>query len=188
VTEDFGREINVGPPPASLRKRRSLGGLLGFLLLLVVVGSAAAFAWLNYDGLAELTHSAGLTAAGAGSAAEPTVSASDFDAFQQKASTSIQAATDSVTAQQAELKRLSDQVQGLAGQVAALTSRLDQQQTGSGPAPGAVLTPQAAAPVRAAATAAASRPAPTAARKRPTAPKPAGAISVGGAPLPSPTP
>lgn len=182
MAEEFSNEINVGPPPLPLRKRRSYGWLLWLVLLLVVIGGGGAYAWFNYDHLAELTHSAAAAATGATSA-DKAVNADDFDAFQQKTATSLQAATDLVAAQQTELKRLSDQVEGLTGQVAALTSKLDQQQ-----ATGVTQAPAAApgmAPARAPTVAAtAARPAPTAPRKRPAIPKPAGAISVGGAPLP----
>lgn len=184
VADEFSNEINVGPPPLPLRKRRSYGWLLWLVVLLVVIGGGGAYAWFNYDHLAELTHSAAASATGATSATDKTVNADDFDAFQQKTSTSLQAATDLVASQQAELKRLSDQVEGLTGQVAALTSKLDQQQASGAPAPAGAGSP-ATAPARASVVAATPvRPVPAAPRKRPTAPKPAGAISVGGAPLP----
>jgi uncharacterized coiled-coil protein SlyX len=120
------------------------------------------------------------------SAAEGSVSATDFAAFQQQTGSSIQAATELLTAQQTELKRLSDQIQGLTTQVVGLTAKIDTMQ-GRGvlspPAPAAAApAPMVAAP----AAPVAARPAPTVPRKRP-ADRPAGAISVGGAPLPAAT-
>lgn len=186
MADTFGSEINVGPPPVTLRKRRSLG-MIGILALLLFVGAAGGLLWLNLDTVTDMLHGVASPASSSGanadvlaSASEPTVSAADFTAFQQQTGGSIQAATDLLNAQQAELKRLSDQIQGLTTQVSSLTSKLDQMQQGRGSiAPAGV----PAAPVLAAPVAAAPRPAPTAPRKRAPANRPAGAISVGGAPL-----
>lgn len=174
MAEEFNNEIHVGPPPP-LRKRRSFGWLVWLLVLMIVAGGAA-YGWVNYDRLAELTRSA---AAATGATADRSVAADDFEAFQQKTTTALQAATDQLAAQQAELKRLSDTVEGLTGQVAALTAKPDQTQAVGTP------PPAFASPRPPPATAAAARPTPTAPRKRPAAPTPAGAISVGGAPLPA---
>jgi uncharacterized coiled-coil protein SlyX len=179
VAEEFNNEINVGPPPP-LHKRRSYGWL-GWLLAVLIVIGVGAYGWLNYDRLAELTRSAA-AATGVAPAADRTVNADEFEAFQQKTAASLQAMTDQITAQQAALKRLSDQLEGLTGQVAALASKLDQTQAVGAPssaAPAAVVLSATHAPTTAATPA---RPAPTAPRKRPA---PAGAISVGGAPLPA---
>ena len=98
--------------------------------------------------------------------ADKTVGLKDFQAFQQQITGTLQSTAQLVAAQQAEIKRLSDQV-------AALTAKIDTLQR---PAASA----QAAAP-------AASPPAPVAARKKSAAPKQPPAISVGGAPLPPPS-
>lgn len=186
MADTFGSEINVGPPPESLRKRRSFG-VVGFLALLLLLGAAGGLLWLNLDTVTDALHGVASPASSSAStsdvlasATEPTVSATDFAAFQQQTGDSIQGATNLLNSQQAELKRLSDQIQGLTMLVSSLTTKIDQIQ-GRVPAPVAAAG-SPAAPVAAAPVAAAPRPAPTAPRKR--APdRPAGAISVGGAPL-----
>ncbi len=143
----------------------------GIVLAVVVVllGAAAAFVWFSYgDRLSDLATS-GSTAS---VASDDSVSAADFAAFQQQTSASLQSATQLLGDQQAELKRLSDQIAGL-------TSRIDALQSAPAPAP-----PAAAAPPAAVAAPVAATPRPAAPRKRPASP-PAGAISVGGAPLPA---
>jgi hypothetical protein len=118
------------------------------------------------------------------SASDPSVSTADFAAFQQQTGTSIQTATDQLNAQQAEVRRLSEQIQGLTMQVTSLTNRIEQMQAGRAAGAPTSAAGVSAAPV-AAAVSAAPRPAPTAPRKRTPADRPAGAISVGGAPLPT---
>jgi uncharacterized coiled-coil protein SlyX len=118
--------------------------------------------------------------------AEGGVSATDFAAFQQQTGSSIQTATELLTAQQAELKRLSDQIQGLTTQVVSLTAKIDTLQGRGVLAPSA--PPAATAPLAAAPAApVTARPALTAPHKR-SVDRPAGAISVGGAPLPTAQP
>ena len=112
----------------------------------------------------------GQDAAAPADALEGAVSAKDFEAFQQQTTTSLQSATDALTAQQAELKRLADQIAGL-------TSKIDQMQTNAGPTPAPIVVRPTSAPSRPPVAAAPSH-------RRPVVPKPAGAISVGGAPLP----
>lgn len=191
MADTFGSEINVGPPPTPLRKRRSVGAI-GVLALLLLVGATGGLLWLNLDTVTDMLHGAAGPASSSGSnsdvlasAPEPTVSAADFSAFQQQTGGSIRTATDLLNAQQAELKRLSDQIQGLTMLVSSLTTRIEQMQQGRA---AAAIAPTAAASVAAAPTAAAPvaaapRPAPTAPRKRAPIDRPAGAISVGGAPL-----
>ncbi|HEV7410930.1 MAG TPA: hypothetical protein VGO01_20800 [Bradyrhizobium sp.] len=130
---------------------------------LALFGSASALLWNTWGG--------GLPAlpsftAGAAPAEIPdkTVGLKDFQAFQQQIAATVQSTAQLVAAQQAEIKRLSDQV-------TALTAKIDTLQR-----PAA--TAQAAAPVPPPAP-----PAP-AARKKPAAPKQPPGISVGGAPLP----
>jgi hypothetical protein len=189
VADSYGNEINVGPPPVTLRKRRSFGGI-GILAVLLLLGAAGGLLWLNLDTVTDALHGVASPASSSSnadvlaSASEPAVSAADFSAFQQQTGSSIQTATDLLKAQQAELKRLSDQIQGLTMQVSSLTTRMEQVQQGRVPAPGAAVAAPAT-PVAAPPMAAAPRPAPTAPRKRAPADRPAGAISVGGAPLPS---
>ncbi len=190
MTDTFGSEINVGPPPTTLRKRRSFG-VVGVLALLFLLCTAGGLLWLNLDGVTDMLHGVASPASSNGSnsdvlasASEPAVSAADFAAFQQRTGGSIQAATDLLNAQQAELKRLSDQIQGLTAQVSGLISKIDQMPQGRAPlAPTAAVGAPVAPPVVAAPVAAAQRTAPAAPRKRAPADRPAGAISVGGAPL-----
>ncbi len=188
MADTFGSEINVGPPPVTLRKRRSFG-VIGILALLLLVGAAGGLLWLNLDTVTDALHGVASPASGSAStsdvlasASEPTVSAADFTAFQQQTGDSIQGATNLLNAQQAELKRLSDQIQGLTMLVTSLTTKIEQIQGRTPPAPVAAAAPSAA-PVTAAPVAAAPRPAPTSPRRRSPADRPAGAISVGGAPL-----
>ncbi|QUS39994.1 hypothetical protein RPMA_15025 [Tardiphaga alba] len=187
MADTYGNEINVGPPPVTLRKRRSFGAV-GILAVLLIVGAAGGLVWLNLDTVTDMLHGAANPVSAPGenaevlaSAAEPAVNAAEFTAFQQQTGSAIQTANDLLNAQKVELKRLSDQVQGLTGQLANLTAKLDQMQQGraaAAPTPAPVAVPTAAA----APAAASPRPAPTAPRKR-AADRPAGAVSVGGAPL-----
>jgi hypothetical protein len=183
LADTFGSEINVGPPPIPPRKQRSIG-LISVVALLLLLGIASALVWLNLDTVTDLLHGSAAPATSTASnadvlasATEPAVSAADFAAFQQRTGDAMQTATGLLNAQQTELKRLSDQVQGLTLQVSNLTSRIEQlQPSRASGAPAAVATP-AAAPT--------ARSAPAAPRKRTPADRPAGAISVGGAPLPA---
>jgi hypothetical protein len=95
------------------------------------------------------------------------VALSDLQALQQQVAAAAQSTERLLAAQQAEIRRLSDQVVVLSG-------RLDQLQLP--PAPTAVPA-QAPAP--------APRPVAAAKRKRPAAAQSSGAISTGGAPLPT---
>jgi uncharacterized coiled-coil protein SlyX len=135
---------------------------------LALFGSASALLWHAWDGgFPALPSFTSATAPGAASTEAPdkTVGLKDFQAFQQQIAATVQSTAQLVAAQQAEIKRLSDQV-------AALAAKIDTLQR---PAASA----QAAAPVPPP-----PAPAPAAARKRPAAPKQPPGISVGGAPLP----
>jgi len=184
VADAFNSEINVGPPPAALPKR-GRSGAIGLIAVLLMLGAGGGYLWLNYsETLADMAHAVTGSSTGshdgaqalASAPAEGAVSAADFAAFQQQTGSSIQTATDVLAAQQAELKRLSDQIQGLTTQVAGLTAKIDQSQ-------GRAAVPQVAPASTLAAAPAPVRAPPKAVRKKP-ADKPAGAISVGGAPLP----
>jgi hypothetical protein len=187
VADTFNSEINVGPPPVALPKRRRFGAI-GVIAVLLIIGAGGGYLWLTYnESLMEMAHAVtGSTGSQDGTPVlasappEGGVSAADFAAFQQQTGSAMQAATDMLTSQQTELKRLSDQIQGLTTVVAGLTSKIDQLPVRP--------SPQAASPPAAtsAAAPALARAIPVGPRKRPTAPKPAGAISVGGAPLPPP--
>jgi uncharacterized coiled-coil protein SlyX len=136
---------------------------------LAISGAASALLWRSWDGglpaLPSFMSSGAAPGAAPAEVPDKSVGLKDFQAFQQQITGTLQSTAQLVAAQQAEIKRLSDQV-------AALGATIDTLQR---PAASA----QAAAP---------APPAPVAARKKPAAPKqPPPAISVGGAPLPPPS-
>jgi uncharacterized coiled-coil protein SlyX len=131
---------------------------------LALFGSASALLWNTWGGGLPALPSFTSNAAPA-ETPDKTVGLKDFQAFQQQVAATVQSTAQLVAAQQAEIKRLSDQV-------ATLAAKIDTLQR-----PAA--TAQAAAPVPPPAPA----PAP-AARKRPAAAKLPPGISTGGAPLP----
>jgi hypothetical protein len=134
-------------------------------VLLAAAGSGSALAWrAGLPGFPNVTSVA--SAPAAAPAADKAVGLKDFQVFQQQIAGSLQASERLLTAQQAEIKRLSEQV-------SALTAKLDLLQH-------PVASAQAALPASAAKPV---RPAP---RNKPPESKPAGAISTGGAPLPPP--
>jgi uncharacterized coiled-coil protein SlyX len=136
---------------------------------LALLGSASAWAWYawgnGFPALPSFTSSVAAPGA-APEVPDKTVGLKDFQAFQQQIAATLQSTGQLVAAQQAEIKRLSDQV-------AALTAKIDTLQR---PAASAQATAPAPPP-----------PPPAAARKRPAAPKQEPGISVGGAPLPPPS-
>jgi len=154
------------PQPAPARRRWVP---IAFVAGLALLGAASAGAWYalgnGFPALPSFTSSG--AAPGPAEVPDKTVGLKDFQAFQQQIAATLQSTAQLVAAQQAEIKRLSDQV-------AALTAKIDTLQR---PAASA----QVAAPV--------PPPPPAAARKRPAAaaPKQPPGISVGGAPLPPPS-
>jgi uncharacterized coiled-coil protein SlyX len=133
------------------------------IIVLAGTGVGSAFLWQAYGN--------GLSVFRTGTATpEPTppdkpVGLADFQAFQQQIVGSMQSTEQVLAAQEAEIKRLSDEV-------AALSAKLD-------------LVQHPVAPAEALAPGPASKPVAPPPRKKPAAPKPAGAISTGGAPLPA---
>ena len=156
-------EIEDLHQPAPGRRRRWVP--IAVAALLALFGSASALLWHAWGGgLSALPSFVSATAPG--EVPDKTVGLKDFQAFQQQIAGTLQSTAQLVAAQQAEIKRLSDQV-------SALTAKIESCQN---PAPPA----QADAP--------APPPATPAARKRPgAAPKQPPGISVGGAPLPPPS-
>jgi uncharacterized coiled-coil protein SlyX len=140
---------------------------------LAILGIASAVLWRAWDDTLSFPSFASLAAPGPGPAAAPAaapdtpVGSKEFRAFQQQIAGSLQSTAQLVAAQQAEIKRLSDQV-------SALTAKIDALQNPGSSAQAAVPVPPPAAPA-------------AAARKKPAAAKPAPGISVGGAPLPPPS-
>ena len=180
VTSEQDREIHIGPPPLLEPPRNSsFFKVFGLIVTLVVIGGVADYFWLNYErqtGVSS-TANAGVPAA---EQSDETVSLKDFQAFQQQTTDSLQSATQDIAAQQAELKQLSDQI-------AALTTKIDALQGGAAPVPNRLIAPARPAAVAPPKSAIASpgKPATAAvASKKPSTPRPAGPISIGGAPLP----
>lgn len=165
--------IDVGPPPVHLGGGRSRKGVV-LAVVLVVLGAAAVFGWLSLSD----QPTDGFPAKSPASTASvgDSVAATEFVAFQAQTAASLQSAAQLLASQQAELKRLSEQLAGLTARIDALQSQAALPAPVAAPAPTAAASSPAAAP----------RP-PTAPRKRP-APAPAGGISVGGAPLPGAAP
>jgi uncharacterized coiled-coil protein SlyX len=145
-------------------RRRVLSTLVA-VLLLAGTGSGSAWLWRAYGNGAAFPSFTSVADKAVATVDKP-VGLNDFQAFQQQIIGSMQSTERLLTAQQAEIKRLSDQVSTLAG-------KLDLLQR-------PVATAQAAFP------APAPKPAGLAPQKKPREVKPAGAISTGGAPLAAP--
>jgi hypothetical protein len=166
VADQLTLEIHPKPHPVLLQKRRIGGsGALVIVAALTVIAAAAGYLWLNYDRFIEAS-SARPVAAPEPANVEEMVTLKDFQSFQQQTTESMRSTKEDIAAEQADLKKLSDQVW-------ALATRIDALQT---PAETA-----AAQPVVPAQPVIPQRPA----AKKPRRPKPAGPISVGGAPLPT---
>jgi uncharacterized coiled-coil protein SlyX len=159
--DDAGYEVEQAPAPQ--RKRWITIAVAAGLL--AATGVASAFAWRAYGGVPLTLPS---FASGTGQPAAPAVAADkpvglkDLQALQQQIAGSLQSNAQLLAAQQAELKRLSDQVSALTGKVEALEHP----------------------PASAQASLPASAPPSAAPRKKPAAPKLPPGISTGGAPLP----
>ena len=129
------------------------------IIVLAGTGVGSAFLWQAYgNGLSVFRTG---TATPEPTAPDKPVGLADFQAFQQQIVGSMQSTEQVLAAQEAEIKRLSDEV-------AALSAKLDLVQHPVAPAE--ALAPGPVAPPS---------------RKKPAAPKPVGAISTGGAPLPA---
>lgn len=155
-------DVDYEVPPVRARRRWVVPVVV---VCLALVGAGSAVAWHSWGG--GLPSWPALALATTPPETEKPVALKDFQALQQQAAAAAQSSAQQIAAQQAEIKRLSDQV-------AALAARIDTLQNTAAPA-------QAAAPVAAPAPPA---PPPAAPRKRAAAPKQQPAISVGGAPLP----
>jgi cell division protein FtsB len=130
---------------------------------LVLLGVASALLWRTYgDSLPALTFFRPEKAAVAADIAGIPVGLKDFQAFQQQIAGTMQSTAQLLAAQQAEIKRLSDQM-------FELNAKIDTLQRPAVSAQAAIPVPTPAAP---------------AASKKKPAPKPAATISTGGAPLP----
>jgi hypothetical protein len=158
----------------TLQQKRGRGALFYIVagVLLAGVVSGGLLLAQAYDialpMLPSFTSDTSVTSSPAPLAAQP-VALSDLQALQQQVAGAAQSTERLLAAQQAEIRRLSDQV-------IALSGRLDQLQ----PPPALA---QTAVPAQAPAPA--PKPVAPAKRKRPGASQPSGAISTGGAPLPT---
>jgi hypothetical protein len=161
--DDAGYEAEQVPAPRRMR----WGTIAVAAALLAATGVASAFAWRAYGGV-PLTLPLPSFAWVTGQPATPAVAADkpvglkDLQALQQQIAGPLQSNEQLLSAQQAELKRLADQVSALAAKVDVLEHPPASAQALL-PAP----APSAAAP-----------------RKKSAAPKLPPGISTGGAPLP----
>jgi cell division protein FtsB len=160
---------------AEQRPQRRRWFPLAVAAALALFGVASAFAWHVYGGspltLPSLPWGTAQPAAPAVAAADQPVALKDLQALQQQLAGSLQSNAQLLTGQQAEIKRLSDQVSALVAKVDALEHPPAQASAPASASPAPTPAPVAAAP-----------------RKRPAAPKTPAGISVGGAPLPSAQP
>jgi len=145
-------------------------------VMLAGFGSGSAFLWRAYgNGLS--TSSVASAASSTAPAADKPVVAGDLRALQQQIAGSVQSTERLLAAQQAEIKRLSDQVVVLSGKLDLLQRPLTSAQGAiPSPAPAPKAVPPAAKPVAAVA------------HKKPAPAPTTGTISTGGAPLPPPVP
>jgi uncharacterized coiled-coil protein SlyX len=155
--------------PAPRRSRTILLGIA--VMALAVIGAGSAVVWHSFGGslpaLPSFTSMSGTepSAPPAVAVADKPVGLKDLQALQQQITGSIQSNAQLLASQQAELKRLADQV-------VVLTAKVDLLERPAASAQASVPPP------------APPSPAPAAPRKRPAAPKQPAGISVGGAPLP----
>jgi uncharacterized coiled-coil protein SlyX len=159
--DDAGYEAEQAPAPQRIRWV-TIAVAAG---LLAATGVASAFAWRAYGIPLTLPSFAWVTGQPATPAvvADKPVTLKDLQALQQQIAGPLQSNAQLLAAQQAEFKRLSDQVSALTAKVDALEH----------PPASAQASLPASAP-----------PPPAAARKKSAAPKPPPGISTGGAPLP----
>jgi uncharacterized coiled-coil protein SlyX len=148
-----------------LQKRNGTASrVLGFIAVLAVVGAAAGYVFLNYDRLVGAAPAMQSTAAPPVGNSPDTIPLQEIMSLQEQMAESLEATRRDLVTQQSDLKKLSDQVSALAAKIDGL------QNSARPPAPPDPVRPAAITAQR---TATAQRP-----------PKPTGAISVGGVPLP----
>jgi len=149
---DFDQES-----PEEPEGERRIASIVVSAFVLAVIGSASAFAWRAYGGTPYPFFSQG---SGFASSVPKTVGFDEFQTFQQQIAGQIQSNAQALAAQQAELKRLSEQMAVVSGKMDAIQS--------------SIASARAALP--------AAPPKPTKA----AAAKPKAHISTGGTPLPPP--
>jgi uncharacterized coiled-coil protein SlyX len=153
LSTEYSNEFDpgVGLPPRRNWIFRAIVAVVG----LVILAGAAGFVLLNYSHLFDPAPAAQLPIS---VNVEEAVSPDEFKAFQQDVAAKLEAVQQAAADQQADLKKLTDQVSAMAARLESLQS------------------PPAAPPARPPVVAMTKRPA--------AAKKPASTISVGGAPLP----
>ncbi len=151
-------------PPMPLPRRRRAPIVLAVLAGLVLAGAGAALVWMNIDGVGRLLGRESSESAEPASGDKAMLT--DMLATQQKTTEDLETLKGAVADQEEQLKTIVDQL-------ASLTSRLEELRNAAAappPPPAATAQPDVRAQV-----------VPKAAKK--PAKKPAGPISVGGAPL-----
>jgi hypothetical protein len=167
VTDELDQQVR----DALQSRRRSR--IVPIALIMCAVGGACAYLWVNFGDQVRtavfgIPPSTGSTVA---ARAEQPVSRADFEAFERPTLDTLHSITARLDAQQADLRRLADQVAGLSAKVETM-----QTTTSSLPAQTPVAPVVAPAP---------PRPPTVAQRRKPVAPTTSsGPISTGGAPLP----
>jgi uncharacterized coiled-coil protein SlyX len=156
--------VSTADEPEEEPKRANWVSTAAVALLLACIGVGLAFFWRGYGGsVSALPFAAsvsGPAAAPPGGVTAAEKGLSDLQAVQQQLAGQMQAATQLLASQQAEIKRLSDQL-------AALTGKIDALQQPVTPAPVAKQAPV---------------------RKKPAAPAPVAAHPAGAAAPPPPPP
>jgi uncharacterized coiled-coil protein SlyX len=156
-------DIDYEPAP----KRRSIPWSTIIIILgLATTGVTSAFVWRNYFGANP--NGGSIFSSGSGFAADATDKGpglKDLQALQQQSASQMQAALQLLTAQQAETKRLADQVAALVGKVDALQHLINAPS-----APSASPLQRAAAPP--------ARKPPLIANPNPTRPSPSTPIQI----------
>lgn len=170
MTNELDEKWDGVDPPVALHRRRRAPWIVALLVGLAMAGAGGAFLWLNMDKLIQLSSRDASDSADGASGDKAMLT--DLLATQQKTGEDLDTLKAAVEDQQGQLKSITDQL-------AALSAKLDALQTPAAPPP-----PQSPPPEPVPPSARAPQPAPkVAARKPPRATRPAGPISVGGAPL-----
>jgi hypothetical protein len=167
VTDELDQQVRD-----ALQRRQRSRIVPVALILCAVGGSACAYLWVNYGDQVRtavfgIPPATGSTVA---ASAEQPVRRADFEAFERPILDTLHSITARMDAQQADLKRLADQVAGLSAKVET--------------APGTMTSMPAQTPVAPVAAPIPPRPPSVAQRRKPAAPTvPSGPISTGGAPV-----
>jgi uncharacterized coiled-coil protein SlyX len=139
VTYRYDDDVDYEPEPEP--RRRMPWTSIIFVAGLAFIGIAAAFLWRSYGSISFPTFSAG--------SATPAVTdkgpgLGELQALQQQSAAQIQTALQLLTAQQAEIKKLSDQLAALIGRFDSLQQMVAAPQ----PAPPPTVAKPVAPPVR----------------------------------------